>query len=54
MTNNYTYIGKLKNGEQCLRLKDGSYGVEREYKYLTEPTAEEMKEIEGMMKGDGE
>lgn len=48
----YTFGGTLKSGFPYYVGKDGSYAVERDYLKLTDPTAEEMKEIEGM-KGDG-
>lgn len=46
-----TPIGKTKAGRNIYRSILGHYAVEHDHKYLVQPTAEEMREIEKITRG---
>jgi len=45
MEESYTFVGHLSNGEAVYSTKSGCLAVEKDVKYLVEPTPEERTEI---------
>ena len=43
----WTFVGKLKSGEKVYQSETGYYRIEKDFKYLVEPTWEEKEEIRG-------